>query len=316
MAYEEPTQSYTGKIREVAVGSEGKEVRVGGENTLPFYLFEGEMPTNVVIAMEVYDSKPEDWPEAAIKPFKDVIDSPVKWAKKCQDEYKADMICLQLVSTDPNRGDKSPDDAAKIVKDVLDATSVPLIIYGSGNIEKDSEVLKKIADVAQSNRVLLAPAVEDNYKTITAAAMGFKQNVAGLSPIDVNMAKQLNILMSQLGLSEDSLIIDPTAGALGYGLEYCYSVMERLRLAALEQNDSMTQMPMISNLGKEVWKAKEAKTSEKEEPSWGDAEKRGITWEALTATAFVLAGSNILVMRHPKAVELVRTMIDKLQGKK
>lgn len=315
MAYEEPKQSYTGKIREVTVGAAGSEVTVGGENTLPFYLFEGEMPKDIAIAMEVYDKKPEDWPEVVIEPFKDVIDSPAQWAKKCQDEYKADLICLQLASTDPNRGDTSADDATKIVKEVLDAILVPLIIYGGGNVEKDAEVLKKVADVAQGKNILIAPAVEDNYKTIAAAAMGFKQNVAGLSPIDVNMAKQLNILMTQLGLEAGNLVIDPSSGALGYGLEYCYSVMERLRLAALEQNDSMTQMPMISNLGKEVWKTKEAKASEQEEPDWGDAEKRGIMWEALTAVAFALAGSNILVMRHPKAVELVRETIKRLRGK-
>lgn len=314
MAYQEPKQTYTGKIREVAIGIGENQVKVGGENAMPFYLFEGEMPNSPIIALEVYDKEPDGWPEAVKKPFADVMNDPAAWAKKCQDEYGADAICLQLISTDPNQDDKSPEEATDVVKKVLEAISVPLIVYGSGNIEKDAEVLKKAADAAQGKQVLLGPATEDNYKTIAAAAMGFKQNVAGQSPIDVNMAKQVNILMTQLGLPAESLVIDPTTGALGYGLEYVYSVMERLRLAALEQNDSMTQMPMISTIGKEVWKAKEVKVTEEEKPAWGDAEKRGIVWEAITAAVLLVAGSNILVMRHPEAVKITRKIIADLSG--
>lgn len=310
----EVKEEYNGKIREVTIGEGDKKIVVGGEEALPFYLFEGNMSHLPAIAMDVYDSTPTDWPEVVLKPFKDVASDPVKWAKKCQDEYKADLICLQLVSTNPTGEDRSPEEAAKTVKDVLDAISVPLLVYGSGAVEKDAEVLTKVAEIAQGKAILIGPVEEDNYKTITAAAIGFNHNGAAHSPIDVNMAKQLNILMTQLGLPPDRVVIDPTTGALGYGLEYVYSVMERLRLAALTQNDSMTQMPMISNLGKEVWKAKEAKTSDKDEPTWGDAEKRGILWEAMTAVVLIVAGSDILVMRHPKAIELVRQIIQSLKA--
>jgi acetyl-CoA decarbonylase/synthase complex subunit delta len=306
MAFQAPVEEYNGKIREVVLGGGEKKVTVGGETALPFYLFEGEMPHLPAIAFEVYDSPPSDWPEAVVEPYKDVLGDPVKWALKCQDEYKADMICLQLQSTNPTGENRSAEDAAAMTKAVADAVTVPLIVYGSGSVEKDAEVLPKVAQACQGKNVLLGPVEEDNYKTIAAAAMGFGHNGAAHSPIDVNMAKQLNILVTQLGLDPSRVVIDPTSGALGYGLEYCYSVMERLRLAALTQNDSMVQMPMISNLGKEVWKAKEAKTSHKDEPTWGDAEKRGILWEAMTAIALIMAGSDILVMRHPRAVELVR----------
>lgn len=309
----EVKEEYNGKIREATIGEGDKKVVVGGEETLPLYLFEGNMPHMPVIAMDVYDVAPTDWPEVVLKPFKDVASDPVKWAKKCQDEYKADLICLQLVSTNPSGENRSAEEAVKMVKAVLDAISIPLIVYGSGAVEKDAEVLVKVAEIAQGKAILIGPVEEDNYKTITAAAIGFNHNGAAHSPIDVNMAKQLNILMTQLGLPPERVVIDPTTGALGYGLEYVYSVMERLRLAALTQNDSMTQMPMVSNLGKEVWKAKEAKTSDKDEPTWGDAEKRGILWEAMTAVVLITAGSDILVMRHPKAIELVRKVIEMLK---
>lgn len=311
MAYRAPVEKYSGKIREVTLGKKNT-VTVGGESILPFHLFEGEMPHRPLIAMEIYDTKPENWPPAMVKPFADVMDSPADWAKKCESEYKADIICLQLASTDPNSKDASPEEAVEIVKSVLKAISVPLIVYGSGNVEKDVLVLKKVAEATEGSSTVIGPVKEDNYKSITAAAIGFKQLVAGETPIDVNMAKQLNILMTNLGLEADRILIDPSTGALGYGLDYTYSVIERDRLAALQQNDNMMQMPIICNLGKEAWKAKEAKVSEKEEPSWGDAEKRGILWEAITAISLLMAGADILIMRHPEAVRLVRNTIDKL----
>lgn len=302
----EVKETYNGAIREVTLGTGDKAVTVGGETALPFYTFEGAMPRKPVIGFEVFDEEPADWPAAAVEPYKDVAGDPVKWALKCQNEYGADLICLNLVSTNPSGTNRSAEEAAETVKAVAEAIDIPLIIYGTANVEKDTEVLTKASEACQGKNVLLGPIEEDNYKTIAAAALGFQQAGATHSPIDVNMAKQLNILVTQLGLSADRIIIDPTTGALGYGLEYVYSVMERLRLAALTQNDSMTQMPIINMIGKEVWKAKEVKVSTDEEPAWGNAETRGIIWEALTAMALIMAGGDILVMRHPKAVKLTR----------
>ncbi len=220
---------------------------------------------------------------------------------------------MQLAGTDPNGENRSSEDAVATVKAISDAVSIPLVVYGSGNVEKDAEVLKKVGGAATSESMIIGPAVEENYKPTTAAAMGYNHVVAGNTPIDVNMAKQLNILMTQLGLDAQKIIIDPTTGALGYGLEYSYSVMERLKLAALQQDDKMTQMPMISNLGKEAWRAKEAKIGQDEEPTWGDAKKRGILWEAITAVSLLISGANILIMRHPEAVKLVRKTLEKLE---
>lgn len=312
MAFEAPLEAYNGKIKEVTIGKEDSAVTVGGETALSFYTWEGKIPHKCAIAMEVFDVAPEGWPVAVVEPFKDVINDPIAWAVKCEKEYDAEMICLQLAGTDPNGLDKSPDEAASLVKAVLDKVSVPVIVYGSGNVGKDAEVMKKVAQVCEGANLLIGPAIEDNYKQIAAAALGYNHNVVAQTPIDVNMAKQLNILITQLGLDASKIVIDPSTGALGYGIEYTYSVMERLRLAALQQNDEMTQVPLICNLGKEVWRTKEARVSEEEEPRWGDAAKRGILWEAVTAVSLMISGADILIMRHPEAVNVVKKMRDKL----
>lgn len=314
MAFERPSESYSGKIREIELGSK-KKVKVGGEGSMPLYLFEGAAPNATAVAMEVFDAPHDEWPEAVKAPFKDVFDSPPAWARKVVDEYGADMVCVQLASTDPNGQDTSPEKAAQTVLSVASEVDVPLIIYGSGNVEKDPPVLKEVAEACAGMNLLIGPAQEDNYKQITAAALAYGHKVIAETPIDVNLAKQLNILISNMGMSLDNVVMDPSTGALGYGLEYSYSVMERDRLAALTQGDDKMQQPLICNLGKEAWKVKEAKISQEEEPSFGTAETRGFLWEAVTAQAFAMAGADILVMRHPQAVALLRKSIGALTGR-
>ncbi len=310
MSFEPPIEQVKGKIREMIVG---EATRVGGESTFPFHLWEGGMPNPPVVAMEVYDEPQREWPEAVRKVYEDVMDDPVAWAKKCQDEFGADAIALKLQSTDPNGTDAPPEAAAEIVKNVNSAIDIPLIIYGTGSPEKDTEVLKKIAESLPDDNILIGPVEESNHRQIGAAAMGYKKPVIAFTSMDVNLAKQLNVLLTQLGVPDDKIIIDPTTGALGYGLDYCYSIMERDRLAALAQNDGKMQMPIFNNVAPETWKAKEAKVSEEEEPTFGDVTTRGILWEAVTATSLLLCGSNVLVMRHPEAVKLVRKAIEGLQ---
>ncbi|GAB4278707.1 MAG: CO dehydrogenase/acetyl-CoA synthase subunit delta [Coriobacteriia bacterium] len=311
MGFEAPTKTMSGSIREVALGKE-RQLTVGGETCLPFYLFEGEMPNKPVVAMEVYDEVTTEWPQALTDVLGDVMTDPAAWAKRVVEDHGADMVCVQLAGADPNGSDRSPEEAAQTVASVADAVDVPLVVYGCGNADKDAEVLKKVAEVMADRPVVLGPATEDNYKPIAAAAMGFGHVVAAETPIDVNMAKQLNILITQLGLPADRILIDPSTGAVGYGIEYSYTVMERLRLAALTQNDAMTQMPMIVNLGKEAWRAKEAKASQEEEPAWGDASARGVLWEATTALTLAMSGADVLIMRHPDAVSLLRRAVDAL----
>jgi acetyl-CoA decarbonylase/synthase complex subunit delta len=310
LAFEFFKESYTGSIKEITLGKGDRAVTVGGEACYPFYQFEGAMPNKPRIAMEIWDMEPDEWPEAALSPFKDVISDPAAWAKKCVEEYGADMIVLQLKSTDPNGNDAPADDAVATVKKVLGAVDVPLIIWGTANVEKDEEVLKKISEECQGENLILGPVEDKNHKGIGAAAMGFGHTVIASSPIDVNLAKQCNILLENLGMPMDRMIIDPTTGGLGYGLEYSYSVMERIRMAALAQGDDKLQLPLINNLGNEVWKCKEAKQPVEEAPLLGDPEKRPILMEAVGAVAYLMSGSNVLIMRHPESIRLVKSYID------
>lgn len=311
MPVEIPKESYTGKIGEVTLGTD-KPVKVGGETSLPFYLFEGESPNLPKIAMEVNDIPPDEWPESLAEYFKDVGNDPVAWAQKCEKEYQVDLICLRLIGTDPNGLNRSADEAAEIAKKVVDAVSIPVIIYGCENLEKDAEVLKKIAEVCEGKNILLGPAQQDNYKSVVAPSLGYKQKVISQTPIDINLAKQLNILVENLGMTLENVVMDPTTGCLGYGLEYVYTVIERDKIAALMQNDDKLQVPIINNLGKEAWKVKESRVSGEEAEGLGNVKTRGILWEAITATALILTGSDILVVRHPETVKLIRQIIKEL----
>ncbi len=308
MAFEIRKTSYTGKIKEITLGKGDKAVTVGGETAYPYYLFEGEMPRPPRIAMEVYDSEPEEWAEAALEPFAGVTNDPVAWAKKCIDEYGAEMICLQLISTDPNNLDRGADEAAKVVKEVADAIDVPLIVWGTANHDKDTQVLTKVAEVCQGKNLILGPVEEGDHKRIGATAIGYNHTVVASTPIDINLAKQLNILLGNLGVPDKQIIMDPTVSGIGYGIEYCYSVMERMRMAALTQQDEKLQLPIICNVAKEVWKAKEVHLPDNE-ANMGDAKKRGILLEAMSTMTLLLAGGDVIVMRHPEAIKLVKEMM-------
>ena len=308
MAIEIPKTHYSGKIKEIKLGKGEKAVTVGGENSYPFYLFEGTMPHKPRIAMEVPDCVPLEWPKAAIEPFADVKNDPIAWAKKCIHEYGAEIIALQLVSTDPNGMNRGADEAAAAVKKVADAIDVPLIVWGTANHEKDTEVLTKVCEVCQDKRLIIGPIEEKDYKKIAAAAIAYKHTIIASSPIDINLAKQLNILLGNLGVADDMILMDPTVSGIGYGLEYCYSVMERMRMAGLTQQDEKLQFPIICNLSKEVWKSKEVNQPDNES-NMGNAKNRGILMEAMSAVALLMAGGDILIMRHPEAIKLTKEMI-------
>lgn len=312
MAFEIPKISYSGKIKELVLGKGDKAVKVGGESSYPFHLFEGEAPNRPKIAMEVYDVPPQEWAEAAVEPFVDVISDPAAWAKKCVDAYGAEMICLQLVSTDPNGMNRSVQEAVDVVKKVADAIDVPLIVWGCNNADKDGEVLRAVCEACEGKNLMVGPVVEGNYKKIGAAAIGYKHTVIASTPIDINLSKQLNILLGNLGVPDEQLLVDPTTGGLGYGLEYTFSVMERVRSAALTQMDDKLQAPIICNLGREVWDKKEAKL--KDDPKLGDPKSRGILMEAVTAMVLLTAGANILIMRHPESIKLVQGIVQDLIG--
>ncbi|HEX7475709.1 MAG TPA: acetyl-CoA decarbonylase/synthase complex subunit delta [Dehalococcoidales bacterium] len=312
MAIEIPKTTYNGKIKEIKLGQDSHSVTVGGETCYPFYLFEGRMLNKPRVAMEVWDIDPVDWPAAALEPFAGVTGDPAAWAKKCVNEYAAEMICLQLISTDPNGKNASAQEAATTAKKVADAIDVPLIVWGTANMEKDTEVLRAVAEACQNRNLILGPVEEKDYKKIGAAAIGYHHTVVASSPIDINLAKQLNILMGNLGVPDNQLVMDPTVSSIGYGIEYCYSVMERLRMAALTQADEKLQFPLVCNISKETWKTKEVKITEADDPKMGDAKKRGVLLEAMSAMCLLLAGGDVLVMRHPDAIKLIKGMIEEL----
>ncbi|MCI5181964.1 MAG: acetyl-CoA decarbonylase/synthase complex subunit delta, partial [Candidatus Electrothrix sp. AW1] len=285
-------------------------VTVGGSTSLPFHLFEGEMGNKPLIAMEIMDVRPDNWPDTLKRHFDDVMDSPVDWAKKCVDVYKADALNIWLNGTDPNGADRSAADAAKDAAAVIEAVDVPIIVWGCGNAEKDTETLREVTSLIGDKKVCLAPLEDANYRAIGATAMAFQHPMVAASPIDVNLAKQLNILLENLGVPLDTVMMDPSVGALGYGIEYTYSVMERIRIAALTQKDEKLQVPIICNLGREVWKAKEVGLPTDE--MLGDQENRGIMMEAITASCMLMAGGEVLIMRHPKAVNMTKALINGL----
>jgi len=312
MSFVVPKESFNGKVLAVDFGKDDKALAIGGETCLPFLSFEGEIPNRPVIAYEIQDCSPDDWPDTVRNVYKEVSGDPVTWAKYCQNDLKAKAIALRLSSTHPDRGDRSAEDAAKTVRDVLAAVQVPLIILGSNHIEKDASVLVAAAQAASGSNCIIGKAQEGNYKTIVAAALAHNHKLIAMSELDINLAKQLNILITQMGFDKAKLITDPMCAALGYGLEYTYSVMERIRLAGLAQNDPTMQPPIVGDVGMYVWKIKETVASEMDVPDWGTLEDRGIAWETVTATSMILAGTNLLIMRHPRAVENVEKTINEL----
>lgn len=312
------TEKWSGKVTEVTIGATKEEggtrqkvVKVGGASCIPFMDFEGSPGHKPVIAMDVLDVPPEDWPPALLEPFKDVISDPALWAKKCADKYGADLICIKLDGIHPDKGNKGAEEAVKTVRSVLQAVGVPLIIWGCDDPQKDNEVLPKISQATKGERCLLATATQDNYKNIVANCMADGHNLVTQAPVDVNIQKQVNILVTDIGFPLDRIVMFQTTGALGYGIEYAYSIQERERLAALS-GDKFLALPVLCNVGYESWRSKEAKVTDEEAPGWGPAAERGPLWETITAVTLIQSGVDIIRMYHPKAVAAVKKHIDAL----
>jgi acetyl-CoA decarbonylase/synthase complex subunit delta len=317
MPIEIPKDKWPGSVREITLGASEAEggtrshtVTVGGEKALPYMHFESEMPHRPVVAIEIRDHRPDDWSPLLMDVWKTVVDDPAKWAKAAE-AAGADLIQLTLSLTGEDGQQTTPEAAVKAVKAVLGATGLPLIVFGPGQAELDNNLLVAVAEATKGERLVLGICEDKNYRTIVATAMANGHLVNARTPMDVNLSKQLNILISDMGLPMDRILMDPTTGALGYGIEYGYSVMERLRLAAL-QGDTMTQLPMLVTPGFEAWKAKESKVGEGVPESWGDWCERAVNWETLTAVALLESGADIVVLRHPESVQRVNAAINEL----
>lgn len=292
-------------------GTRSGTVTIGGQTAMPYLHFEGSTPNRPVTALEVWDVQPESWPGVTKDPYEGVLGDPVEWAQKCEEDFEPDLLCLRLKGCDPYGDDRSPEQAAKTVESVLEATTLPLIIWGSGDEEKDNEVFTLVSPAAEGENCLLGTITEDNYRTLSALGKADGHKVIAESPVDINIAKQVNTLALDVGFDLENLVIFPNSPALGYGIEYVYSIMERTRLAGLKGDRLMAQ-PMLANIGGEVWKTKEAKITEDERPEWGDHRKRGPLWEATTAFTYLHSGADLVIMRHPKALSEVDRKIDRL----
>lgn len=303
MAVDIIKERWNSKLNELTIG---ENLKVGGESTLPYLQFEGEIPNKPAVILEVLDINPSaDWPENLVSAWGDVLGDPIAWAKKAV-EFGADAVALTLMSAHPDQKNASGAEVAATAKAVAEAISVPLVILGCGVEEKDIEILPVVADALSGKNCLIGCLTPDNYKPIVAACIGGGHSVIASSPLDINLAKQLNILLTEMNLPADRIVIDPLVGALGYGIEYAYSIMERARTGALT-GDKMLAMPIISFVGAEAWKAKEAKDASVEE--WGDINTRAILWEVMTATSFLIAGSNMFILRHPESLKLFKAHI-------
>lgn len=295
-------------------GTRGRTYTIGGETCMPFHLWEGVMPNRPLVAMEVFDVVSEKYPQILREFYGDLLHEPAEMAKVCVEKYGADLISVRLEGTHPERGNRSVEQAVELVKQVLAAVPVPLIITGHSNYAKNNEVIKAVAQACTGENLLLNWVEQDNYRTIAGAALAFGHSVVSQSPIDVNIAKQLNILLTNMDVKPEQIVMDPMTGATGYGIEYTYSVMERIRLTALN-GDRMLAGPMIVSPGQECAKIKESKTLEKDLPAWGDLADRAALWELTTAVAFAYAGADIMIMYNPRSVAALKKTISQLMDK-
>ena len=307
---------WAGKVNTVTIGATAEEggtrtktVTIGGAGALPFLQFEGSLGQKVAIAVEVWDQGAEQWPQQLKKAYGEAMSSPSQWAKKAV-EFGADLICLRLTGAHPDAGNRSAQQCAETVKDIFTSVGAPLIIWGCGVDQKDNEILPAVSAAAKGENCLIGTAREKNYRTVVAVCLADKHKLIAESPLDINIAKQVNILCSDAGFPLTDMVIFPTTGALGYGIEYVYSIQERGRLAGLG-GDKLLAQPVLCDVGFEAWRAKEAKdppfacVTDRTRNQWG------IMWEAATAAILLQAGCELLVMRHPKAIEYVRKTIER-----
>jgi acetyl-CoA decarbonylase/synthase, CODH/ACS complex subunit delta len=303
-------KSWPAGLREVRLGAGSRiPLTIGGATGLPLHTFEATLPHRPVLALEVTDVDPRGWPAAVRAPWDGVLGQPAAAARRAVSELGADLVMLHLAGTHPDRGDRTPDDAVADVRAVLDAVRCPLIVKGPGAGAKQNAVLSRVAEAASGEGLVLHSACPEDYKTLAAVAVAYGHVLVAESPIDINIAKQLSILLSEASVDLGKVLIDPLTGGLGYGLEYTYSVMERIRLAALA-GEAMLSSPVVCLVGEEAWKAKEAKTPRAKEPLWGDEGARGVHWEVATALPLLLGGADVLVLRHPEALARIRRQLD------
>lgn len=312
MSFEPKKQPYRGKINAVTLGTGDKAVVIGGQNVLPFYTFDAPIEHAPKIGVEISDLAGE-WKSAGLSEFYAGCTTMVDYAKKAETMEGADFLCLHFESADPNGANRSVVDCVNDAKAVADAVSMPIVIMGCKNIEKDGELFSKVAEALQGKNILVLSARSEDYKTVGASvALAYGQKVGAETADDINLAKQLNIMLKGLTVPAESIVMNVGTAAVGYGYEYVASTLDRVRLAALDQSDADLQMPIIAPVSPDSWGVKESTASAEDEPAWGDQEERAIGMEVATAAADLTGGADAVIMRHPAAVATIKKFINEL----
>ena len=313
MPFNQKLQKFNAKINTVTIGSGDKTVTIGGDSTYPFYSFDAPSENTPKIGVEISDMGLENVVSEGIKAYYDGASTIGEMAKKAAAMEGADFVALILEGGDPNGVNKSVDELIAVVKDVADSIDAPLVVEGCKNVEKDAELLPKVAEALQGRNVLILSEKEENYKAIGAAAgLAYNQIVGAESAVDINLAKQLNVVTTQLGVDAKKIVMNIGSAAAGYGYEYVVSTMDRIKGAALGQSDNMLQMPIITPIASETWNVKEAMATEEESPEWGNQEVRGVSMEIQTAAASLASGSDAVILKHPQSVATISKMIQEL----
>ena len=312
MSFVPKTAAYSGKINAVTLGTGDKAIVIGGQNVLPFYTFDAPIENAPKIGVEISDAA-DSWSAPGLVEFYAGCTTMAERAKKAETMEGADFICLNFESADPNGANRSVADCVADAKAVADAVSMPIVVMGCKNMEKDGELFAKIAEALQGKNIAVMSARNEDYKTVGASvALAYGQKVGAETADDINLAKQLNIMLKGLSIAPENIVMNIGTAAVGYGYEYVASTLDRIRLAALAQSDADLQMPIIAPVSTDTWGVKESTATEEDEPAWGDAEERGISMEVATAAADLVGGADAVILRHPASVATVKQFITEL----
>ena len=312
MSFTPKTAPYSGKINAVTLGTGDNAIVIGGQNVLPFYTFDAPIENAPKVGVEVSDLASE-WEWAGLKEFYAGCTTMADYAKKAESVEGCDFICLNFVGADPNGANRSVADCVADAKAVAEVVSKPIVVMGCKNLDKDGELLAALAEALAGKNVLFMSAKNENYKTVGASvALANGQKLGAETADDINLAKQLNIMLKGLNVNPEAVVMDIGTAAVGYGYEYAASTFDRIRLAALSQGDADLQMPILAAVCNDTWGVKESTASEADEPAWGDREERAISMEIATAVADLTGGADAVVLRHPASVATVKKFISEL----
>ena len=312
MPFTAKSGKFNASIKTVTIGTGDKAITLGGQSALPLQSFDAPFANVPKVGIEITDFGMEHEPEC-IQKYYEGCTSIGEIAKKAASFEGVDFLSFRMEGGDPNGANKSTEELIGLLKEVAEAVDVPLVVCGSKNAEKDSELLGKAAEAVQGKNALILAAKEENYKSVGAAAgLAYNQKVGAESSVDINLAKQLNVLLGQLGVKPESVVMNVGTAAAGYGYEYVASTMQRIKAAALSQNDAQLQMPIITPVASETWATKEATQAEADSPEWGSMERRGIDMEVETASADLACGSDAVILKHPVSVATVSKLIKEL----